>query len=136
MKSKRGLHLFDSKAGAAIVGILIAASTFILCALFSALLLTFTNMPTRGVELSGLVALTVSGGISGLLLSKTQKDGMRLRGLLSISLFCAVILIISLILSGGKIGGRIFMNCGCYILISSLCLFLGGRKTKRRRRRA
>ena len=136
MKGKRGFNIFDSKAGSITTGVLIAAASLILCALISALLLSFTNMPTRHTKLCAMVAMTVSGAIASIMLAAIHKNGTRMHALLSLGIFAAIVLLVALIMSGGKIGGRIFMNCGCYMLVSSLCLFLGGRKTKRRRRRA
>ena len=101
--------------------------------IFSGIIMTASN-PTGSIKTVSLVTLLVSGAVSGFVISKAKGDGGTFTSLLSSLVFIGIILAVSLILTKGRVGGTIFMNCLCYFLISLFSSFLAKKRYRRRRR--
>ena len=111
-----------------------AATLFVLSIIFAVILSVMKN-PIGSLKVTSLVALLASGAVSGIAIARRKGDGGVRCAIISAVIFALIIIAVSLIITGGKIGGLQFMNSLCYILVSALFALLPGRKKEKRRRR-
>ena len=127
--------------GVAKVFILCFAISILLILLFSllsALILDNLNDPTKNLGLFSLGAMILSALMSGAICSRIKSEGgLRFASLVGLAVLL-LMLLISVILSKGKVSLAAFMNYGCYFGCYALLSYFGGkggRSKKRRKRR-
>ena len=100
----------------------------------AALILKSRESSFSDIRIYSLVVLVVSAAVSGFFNSKREGAGA---SMLTAVLFSLVMLLAGAVFSAGKITEEVLMNYGCFILVSLVGAYLGGRKkqVKRRRRR-
>ncbi|MBO7304062.1 MAG: hypothetical protein J6V09_02440 [Clostridia bacterium] len=135
MRRVKGANILRSKTASVALGVAISLLSLILCGAVCALVLTFMDIPIKHVSLTAMIALILSGALSAPIILHTAKEGGRVRVLICATITSLIIIASSLIASGGKVSGRIFMNIACYIMISVFFAFikLNGARRKRRR---
>ncbi len=134
MKKHRSANKTTTLSRTILFGVAISfAALLIFSLVFAALIMTTTN-PVGSTKTVSLAALLVSGAVSGFVISKRKGEGGFLASLFSALAFIAVILALSLILTKGRVGGIVFMNCLCYLFISSFASFLAKKRERRHRR--
>ncbi len=99
--------------------------------LLSAILLSGMKNPTANIKIFSLAVLLVCAAISGF--ASSRYNGNALSGIIASAIFVGIMLIISLIAAKGDIGGGIFMNYLCYMLVAAFSAFLGKKRERRRR---
>ena len=119
-----------------LLGTGIAALLFFACALIFAAICYATDNPTGHLRLASLAAFLCSGALSAFLLSRLGRERHPLLSLLPLLAFALSLLLIALILSGGKLPLYMPMNLLCYLLVGALFSLLGRWKKKKTRRRA
>ncbi len=121
-----------------LTGTLLCAAVFVLCALIAGGICYATKDPLSVLRPAALAAFLVSGAIPAFLLSKRHKDLPAVLTAIPLLIFALLLLICSLILSGGKLSLSVPMNLLCYLLVGGLFAFLGrieAKKAKRKRGR-
>ena len=120
-----------------------AAGGFLFCFGISALLIPVFSLiatvivgglddPTKHIGIFSLCALLLSALCSGIICGRVKQDGaVRFSALGALSVVL-IMLLINLIISGGKISGGAFMNYGCYMGVLTMSSLLGGRNMRRR----
>lgn len=135
MKRIKGARIWDGKIASVALGVAVAVVSLVLCSAVCALVISFFNIPTRQVDLAAMIALLLSGALSASVTARVAKDGGRRRAIICAAVTALMIIAAALIGTGGKIGGRIFMNLACYIMISVLFALIKFKGSRRRRRR-
>ena len=131
MKRKHGENIGSMKLlllGALGSGILLAIVSFIL-----ALICMRMENSSGAANIMPLVALLITGAVSGFVISKIKGEGGVLTGVLSSLFFVLTLLIAALIITGGNVSAKCPLNYICYMGIASLFAFFGKKKNKRRR---
>ena len=117
-------------------------TSFLICLTSSALLiLTFSfivslivgalNDPTRHIGIFSLIAMLISALCSGIICGLINKDGgTGFAALVSLATVL-IMLLISLIISGGRVTGGAFMNYACYVGVAVISSLLGKRHSRR-----
>ena len=116
-------------------GIIFSLATLAVLSFISSLILTNTKNPLSGIKVASLITILCSAAISGIAIAKYKGElnfGISIITSLSVT---ALMLAISLISAKGSVGGGVFMNYGCYALISLFFSFVGSRKAKTHHRR-
>ena len=128
--------IFGGGARQLLVGIGIS----VLCVIISAFCATAaagaTDDPTGIMSIYSLVALLVSGAVSGFLLSRLLEGGMGASMLSSLGTVI-LMLAVALFISGGTLSAGAAMNYLCYLGVALLSAFLGkkrGGKPRHRKR--
>lgn len=104
----------------------------LMCALFSAVIINSMKDPTKNLGLFSLCSVIISAVISGVFCSRAVSEG-ELRFTLLVSLLVVLImLMINVIICGGKVSVSSFMNYGCYLGIAGLSAFFGKKKSSHR----
>lgn len=134
MKKHRGIKTQRALPGALVFGIIISFLVLFITSLALAGLIMTTSNPVGSVKTVSLVALLVSGAISGFVISKRKGEGGFLASLLSALIFIGIIFALSLILTKGNVGGVVLMNGLCYLLVSAFSSLLAKKRERRRRR--
>ena len=135
MRKIKGARISESKTVSIIIGVAIAALSLLVCSAVCALLLTCIKTPTRHLKVAAMIALLISGAVAASVISHTAKEGAIRRVIISVGICSVIILLLSLIFTGGRIGGRIMMNIACYIMISVFFSCIKLKKGRRRKRR-
>lgn len=134
MKKHRGAKKTMTLSRTLLLGVGISFAVLLIFSLiFSGLIMTTTS-PVSSIKTVSLVTLLVSGAVSGFIVSKIKGDGGVFASLFSALIFIGVILALSLILTKGNVGGIVFMNCLCYLLISAFSSFFAKKRVRRHRR--
>lgn len=90
--------------------------------------------PLSAIDIGSLIVLLLGGVISSFIISRRSKEKQVATALLSALLLCACLLVVGAILGGGNISPRALLNYLCYIGVALIGSWLGGRKTRRRRK--
>lgn len=127
----------SSKPGtlAYIPAVLISVAVIFLLSIVMALVASGSDDPTAKIGIYSLVAILISGAVSGFFISKIRGEGGVLYSLFVSLGVSAFIIIAALIASGGRISGGSFMNCACYAGVFTAFAYLGRRREKRHRHR-
>ena len=134
MKKHRGTSRKTTLSRALLFGIGISFAVLLTISLiFSGLVMTSSN-PTGEVKAVSLATLLAAGAASGFIISRKMGDGGAFASLLSALAFIGIILAASLILTKGRVGGIVFMNCLCYLLVSVFFSFIAKKRHRHRRR--
>ncbi len=118
-----------------ILGVLYSFAFLILLSLLAAILLAGVKSPTKNLGAVSLAVFLIGAFASGFLNSKRGGDSGFLFSVICALAFTLILLVISLIASGGRISGMHLMNCACYMLAAAFAAFVGRRNPRRRRRR-
>ena len=116
------------------ISLLICAVLFVI---ISAVMTAFCyagENPLGSVRLYSFAAFLLSGAIAAFVNAKRGGDGSFGTVFLTSLFFGFILLLFSVLFSGGKIGGNALMNIISYLLVSGLFTFLGTQKPKRHRR--
>ena len=116
--------------GAAFAIAVLVAISFILSVISS-----MTKNPTALIGAFSLIALILSGAISGFVTSKVNGDGGMLVAILSSVISAFTILAIGLIWKGGAIKLSVPLNLLVFIAVSVIASLLGKKQPKRKKRR-
>ena len=112
------------------------AASFIICFGFSAfailafsLIMTAVAMstedPASKIGIFALISMLTAAFVSGIFTSKFKGDGgLGFTALLSL-MVVLIMLLINVIISGGRVSGSAFMNYGCYLGVFILSSLLG-----------
>ena len=111
------------------IAVLVAVS-FILSVISS-----MTKNPTALIGAFSLIALILSGAISGFVTSKVNGDGGMLVAILSSVISAFTILAIGLIWKGGAIKLSVPLNLLVFIAVSVIASLLGKKQPKRKKQR-
>lgn len=112
----------------------ISLVTLLILSLVSSMIIYAGENPTSNIGIASLATLISSAAVSGIIISRYKgNEGMKVAGLSSLATVL-IMLIIGVILSGGKFSPSAFINYGCYVGISLLAAYLGRKRGKRRRR--
>ena len=125
--SKKGI-------GSILFGVLLSFGFLIALSLVAAIFLANSKTPGKSIGIASLAVLLLASFIPGFINSKRCAEGGFLRSVITSAAFTLLLLSLSLVAAGGKIGGGPLMNCLCYMLVSILSAFLGGKKQKRHKR--
>ncbi|MBQ8528881.1 MAG: hypothetical protein IJ459_04005 [Clostridia bacterium] len=103
--------------------------------LIGAALASASEDPTAKVGLYSLLSLLLAAAVGGFIVSRLSGEGG-----IKIALLCAlavvmVMLLISVIVTGGAPSVSALMNYGCYLGVYALAAILGKRRGGKRRRR-
>ena len=134
MKKRRTSKAQRTPLSVFIFGIVFSFSTLLLLSFIASLILIGTKNPNLSIRGASLATLLASGAISGFAISKYRRDfsfGISVSATLSVAL---LMILISLISAKGNVGGGVFMNYLCYVLISVFFSFIGRKKAKRHHR--
>ena len=100
-----------------------------------ALASSFTKDPTALTGAFSLLALILSGALSGFITSKVNGDGGGLIGIISSLISTGALLLIGLVWKGGFLPIDAIINALAYLGVSVIFSFLGQKKLKRSRKR-
>ena len=132
MKSKK---IKDSILKSYFTALGISVLTLLACAFVMAIIIYSGDDPTGGVGVASLAALLCSAAVSGVIISRFKGDGgTKIAALASLTLVF-VMLIICMILGGGKALPSALMNYGCYVGASLFAAYLGRKRGGKRRKR-
>lgn len=132
-KHKRGAGA-SKGIGSLLFGVLLSFGFLIAFSLIAAIFLANTKSPGKNIGTVSLAVFLVCSFISGFINSKRGGEGGILHSVITSLAFTLLILIISLIAAGGKIGGLQLMNSLCYMLTATFAAFLGRKNPKKHRR--
>ena len=118
-----------------LLGILFQVLALPLLSLLLAFVSALTANPTSLLGILAVAALLLSGGIYGFVASKFKVEGGRVFTLLSALLFSLLIILLGIILSGGKMNISVLIGQVIYVLTALLFSALGGVKRKRKIRK-
>ena len=113
----------------------ISMITLFVFAFISSLIVYSTANPTNNLEIAALATLISAAIASGIIISRFKGDGGFVVAGLSSFAVVLIMLIIGIIISGGKTAPSAFLNYGCYVGISMLSAYLGRKRGRARRRR-
>ena len=134
MKKHRGANKTATLSRTLLFGVGISFTVLLIFTLvFSGLIMATTN-PVGNVKTVSLAVLLVSGAVSGFTVSKMKGDRGIFASFVSALIFVVIIIALSLILTKGKVGAVVFMNCLCYLLVSAFSSFFGRKRARRHRR--
>ena len=118
-----------------LVGVSLSAVLLVLLSFIVAIIAASVKNPTSMIGILALFALTVSGAISGFVTSKIKGEGGFGIAALAALTVTMLIMLLGIILCGGKLSGGTLMNCACYMGISSFSGFIAKNRPKKRRKR-
>jgi putative membrane protein (TIGR04086 family) len=91
-----------------------------------------TQDPVAPAGITSVLSLMLTAFISGFCITRYKGEGGVLCAVLSATLFVLILLLISLIIKGGKVSIYILLNYTCYVLISTLISFFASKKRTKR----
>lgn len=134
MKKRKNSKFQKTTAGTLFLGVAFSFAMLVLMSLiFSFALIGFKN-PTGNIGTASLAVFLITAAITGFTVSKYKGDGGIAISALTSLAFVLILMATALISAKGKISGALFMNCLCYMLISSFTAFLGRKRPKRHKR--
>ena len=120
--------------------------TFLLCFAISVLLILLLTLisaliaggledPGKAIGLFSLGSMLISAAASGVFSSRIKGEGgLKFATLVALAVVLTMLLI-NVIICGGKVSGGSFMNYGCYMGVASLSAFLGRKRVGHSRHR-
>ena len=118
-----------------LLGAAFALVVLILVSFVLSIISNMTKDPTSLIGAFSLIALIVSGGISGFVTSKVNNDGGVLVAILSSVISAFTILAIGLIWKGGAMKLSVPLNLGVFVAVSVIAALLGKKRPKQNRHR-
>ncbi len=112
-----------------------SAATVVVSSFIMALIAGGSSDPTGMVGIYSLVAMLISAVAGGIFSGRMRGEGGTVYALLVALAVVLVMLLIAVILCGGKVGGGAFMNYGCYLGVAALAAVLGKKRTVHRTHR-
>lgn len=106
----------------------------LLYSLLAAIIADLTTDPTSLIPPLSLAVTVISAITLGLFLSFYKKDGGAIQTTVISALIAVIMLLLGLVLFGGRINAASLVNWGCYIAISTLAAYLGRSRKGRRGR--
>lgn len=134
MKKIRGRASEKTAINAFMFGIILTVCVFFICMLLGAFIAKSLENPNGSVGLISGAAFFVCAALCGFCISKYKGEGGVLPAALCALLFVLVLLIISLVMTGGHLPLLTLVNLVAYVAVSGISAFFGKRKDKRRRR--
>lgn len=116
-----------------LVCLAISILVILLLSMISAIILGTLDDPTSLVGLFSLGSMLISAAISGVVCSRLKGDGGLSFATLVALAMVLVMLLINVILCGGRVSGGAFMNYGCYMGVSALSAFLSRKRIGHKR---
>jgi len=132
-KNARSGDAFGAKS--VLLGLLISCLCMLAVSLLCAVILYIQGDPLALVDLASLAVLLVSAAISGYIISRRSPEKKLLTVTLSSLLLCLLLFVIGMILTGGGVTTRVYLNYLCYVGVALLFAWLASRKPERKRRR-
>ena len=111
-----------------------ALATVTATAFLLALISSFTKNPTALTGILSLIALLLSGAISGYVTSRVNGEGGSLIGILSAVICVFLITVVGLIWKGGALNLGMPLNLLAFIGVSVLFSILGSKRLKKKHR--
>ena len=111
----------------------ISILVILLLSMLSAIILGTLDDPTSLVGLFSLGCMLISAALSGVVCSRLKGDGGLSFATLVALAMVLVMLLINVILCGGRVSGGAFMNYGCYMGVSALSAFLARKRVSHKR---
>ena len=133
MKKHKRARASQRGIGAFAFGVLLSLGFLILFSLIASVFLTSVKSPTKNLAAVSLAVLLICALVSGFINSKRGGENGILYSVTTSFAFTLLMLIVSLIAARGKIGGMLFMNYICYMLVAAFAAFLGKKRARRHR---
>lgn len=113
----------------------ISVLVIVLLSLLSSLIVSGLEDPGGVIGIFSLGSLLISAVVSGVMSSRIKGDGgLKFATLVALAVVL-LMLLINVILCGGKVSGSSFMNYGCYMGVAVLSAFLGRKRERHARHR-
>ena len=110
-----------------------SAGALILVSLIMSLIAGGTKNPGGLTNVLALVSMIISAALGGIFSARTKSaEGLLYPMLVALSLVM-IMLLVAVIVCGGKVAAGAFMNYGCYLGVYTLAAFLGTQKLTHRR---
>ena len=135
MKTRKGIKKQGSSAKSIFSRQIFSVTALLVFSIIFAVILSVMKNPIGSLKVTSLLVLLMSSAVSGIAIARRKGDGGVRCAIVSAVIFSLIILAVSLVTAGGKIGGIHFMNSLCYILVSGISALLFGHKKAKRRRR-
>ena len=114
MLKKRKANTKLGVAGVFLLCLMASAISILIFSLLTSLIANSLNDPTKYIGIFSLIAMLLSSAAAGITCSHIYKEGgMLIPSLTSLSMVL-IMLLINVILSGGKVSAGAFMNYACY----------------------
>ena len=110
-----------------------SAGVMILVSLIMALIASATKNPGGLAGILALATMIISAAAGGVFTVKMKSDESILYPMLVSLSVVLIMLLVAVILCGGKVPGSAFMNYGCYLGVYALASVLGKHKPTHRR---
>jgi putative membrane protein (TIGR04086 family) len=117
------------------IGTAVGLGTIIATAFILALISSLTKDPTSLTSWLSLASLLISGAVSGFIISRANGEGGALVGISASVISAALLIIIGLIMSAGRLRLGVFINVIAYLSVAVFGSILGKKRIKRRRRK-
>ena len=118
-----------------LIGAAVGLGTIIATAFILALISSLTKDPTSLTAGLSLATLLISGSISGFVISRANGEGGALVGISAAVIIVALLIIIGLVMSAGRLRLGVFINLIAYLSVAVFSSVLGKKRIKRRRRK-
>lgn len=118
-----------------LIGTAVGLGTIFATAFILALISSFTKDPTSLTAGLSLATLLISGSISGFVISRANGEGGALVGISAAVIIVALLIIIGLVMSAGRLRLGVFINLIAYLSVAVFSSVLGKKRIKRRRRK-
>ena len=134
MTKRKGFKKEGNVFYSVLIGAAISAAIMLALSAITALIINMTSDPLGAADIGSLISLLIGAALSGYVVARRSAESKMLTAVLSSLLFCLMLLLIGLMLGGGSLSGRVFINYLCYIGISTLFAKLGSREMRKHRR--
>jgi len=119
---------------------LLLATLFSFCVMLAAVLLAslvtyMSNDPTSLSDIASLIALLFSAAVSSFTVAAVLKESRFLISSLSSLLLVLILMLSGVVMSGGALPPKLFLNYICYMGIALFFSYLGTKKQPKKHRR-
>ena len=128
LKQKNGKR--SARLSPVLTGVSVSVATLLMCAFLASVIAYSSRDPTAILPALTLSALILAGVLPS---AVTTRFCGTAGAIVSAAVTVALILILALILSGGRIPSATLMNCGCYLGSSALTAALARKRPRRTR---
>ena len=118
-----------------LLGVPVQVLSLAICVFITGLVASASENPTSIVGLLSIIALLLSGLISGFVISKYKGEGGMLISTLSALLFSLILLLVGIISAKGELSFGVLINYVCYVAAAALGALLGKHRTSHIKRR-
>lgn len=109
-----------------------SAVVIIVCSFITSLIAGSAKDPTGMIGIYSLAAMLISAAAGGVFSGRMHGDGGTVYAALVALAVVLVMLLIAVIICGGRVSAGAFMNYGCYLGVSTLSAFLGKKRATHR----